>query len=76
MWTKTRIENPQTSSTHFGLILHTFSSVLTCAILGILQGVPEKKKTKTGEDITSKLGQLHPSMFRFLKAHLFDIKCV
>ena len=37
-----------------------------------IHGVP-KKETKTGEDMTSKLGQLQPSMFRFLKAHLVDI---
>ena len=30
-------------------------------------------KTKTGEDITSKLGQPHPSNVRFLKAHLVDL---
>ena len=30
-------------------------------------------ETKTGEDITLKLGQPYPSNFRFQKAHLVDI---
>ena len=39
--------------------------------------VPQKLETKTGEDVTSKLRQLHPSHFRFLKAHLVEFKmCV
>ena len=41
-----------------------------------IAGCPQKMETKTGEDITSKLGQPHPSNFRFLKAHLVEIKCV
>ena len=41
-----------------------------------VQGVPKKETLKTGEDITSKLGQPAQSNFRFLKANLIDIKCL
>ena len=53
-------------------------SIHGLALPRIIQGVPppKKKETKAGEDITSRFGQLHPSMFRLLKAHLVDIKCV
>ena len=39
-------------------------------------GCPKEMETKTGEEITSKLGQPLPKQNRFLKAHLVDIKCV
>ena len=52
--------------------------MLTWNYLSGNTGCPPKKMgtKKTGEDITSKLGQPHPLDFHQLKAHLVDIKCV
>ena len=61
---------------------HVFHSVECVSIredpkedrIRVIQGVP-KKENYFREDITSKLGQPHPSNLRCLKVHLVEIKC-